>query len=251
MANYYYSGQGSLLVAERDAVTGKPLGFVPIGNVPELSLDIEVTNFEHKESESGQRLVDLILNKEKKGKFSFKLENLSLDNLALGVWGETIKVAGGSVVDEVVAIPTGGKGRKYDLAHIKVSAVTVENNAGTTTYDVDDDYVLDATNGAITIPAGSTITEGENIKVSYTYAAYNRLDAFTNTVAPERWLRFEGINTVDGSRVVVDLFRAQFDPLTGYGLLNEELGSITMKGSILADTLRSSGSKFFMQRSAG
>lgn len=250
MANYYYSGQGSLFVAERDAVTGKPKGFIPVGNVPELSIDIEVTNFEHKESESGNRLVDLVINKEKKGKFSFKLENLSLENLALGLWGETVAVAGGTVVDEVIAIPTGGKGRKYDLAHLKVSAVTVEDDTGVTTYAAGTDYVLDAENGAITIPSGSTIAAGANIKVSYTYAGYTRLDAFTNTVAPERYLRFEGINTVDGSRVVVDIFRAQFDPLTGYGLLNEELGSVDMKGSILADSLRVTGSRFFTQRKA-
>ena len=250
MANYYYSGQGSLYVAERDTVSGKPTGFVAVGNIPELSLDIEVTNYEHKESESGQRLVDLVLNKEKKGKFSFKLENLSLDNLALGVWGENIAVAGGTVVDEDVVIPTGGKGRKYDLAHIKVSAVVVEDATGATTYVAGTDYILDADNGALTIPATSTIVAASTIHVSYTYAPYRRLDAFTNTVPPERYLRFEGINTVDGTKVVVDIFRAQFDPLTGYGLLNEELGSVDMKGSILADTLRTSGSRFFMQRVA-
>ena len=46
MANYYFSGQGSLKMAERDPVTGEPLGFLPLGNIPELTLNIEVTKFE-------------------------------------------------------------------------------------------------------------------------------------------------------------------------------------------------------------
>lgn len=86
MANYYYSGQGSLLIAERDEGTGKPKGFLPVGNVPELTINIETSKLEHKESETGSRLTDLTIITEKKGTFEFKLENLSLDNLAMGLW---------------------------------------------------------------------------------------------------------------------------------------------------------------------
>lgn len=247
MANYYYSGQGSLYVAQRDA-SGNPQGFLPIGNVPDLTIDIETTNFEHKESETGSRLTDLTIVKEKKGKFSFKLENLSLDNLALGLWGTKATVAAGTAVSETIAIPTAGLDLRYMLGNPDVSNVVVKDATDVTTYVVDTDYKVDALNGVITPLSTGTITAGASIHVTYDHAGHTKMDAFTSAAAPERWLRFEGLNTVDNSRVVIDIFKAQFDPLTGYGLLNEDLGSVDMKGTILADTLRASGSKFFAQR---
>lgn len=256
MSNLYYSGQGSLYVAKRNAVTGVPEGFIPIGNVPELTLDIEIDKFEHKESESGSRLLDLTIIKEKKGKFKFKLENLSLENLAIGLFGTSATVAGGTIAvgsPEVVAIPMGAKSMRFALAHPDVSTVVVKDNAGSATLVLGTDYTLDAKNGVIIVPAtGAIVTAAASaattIKVSYTYASYNNLEAFTSAAAPERWLRFEGLNTVDNSRVIIDLYRAQFDPLTGYSLINDELGSVDMAGNLLADAFIVSGSKFFRQR---
>lgn len=53
---------------------------------------------------------------------------------------------------------------------------------------------------------------------------------------------------MDGSHVIIDCYRAQFDPLTGYGPINEDIASIDMAGSLLADSFITSGSKFFRQR---
>ena len=256
MSNYYYSGQGSLYVAKRNATTGKPEGFIAVGNVPELTLDIEITKFEHKESESGARLLDLTVVKEKKGKFKFKLENLSLDNLAMGLFGETATVAGGTVVTgtpESIAIPMGAKSLRFPLAHPDVSTVVVKDSTNVTTYTLGTDYSVDAKNGVIILPVNGAIvtaagSAATSIKVSYAYASYTNMEAFTSSAAPERWLRFEGMNTIDNSRVVIDLYKAQFDPLTSYALINDEIGSVDMAGSLLADPLVLTGSKFFRQR---
>lgn len=308
--NYYYSGQGSLYIGERDSL-GKPKGLIAVGNVPELTLDIEVTNFEHKESESGQRLTDLVINKEKKGTFTFKLENLSLDNLALGLYGTAASVVGGSAVAEAHDLyksSTAGVSMKNPVNYPDISAVTVTSVDGdtatvwqaTTAYALNEyhvptspntyyykatvagtssgseptwpttaggtvvdgtvtwtcmgkiikeattDYTVDGKPGAIVVPSTSSVESGRSYEVDYTYAASTKMDAFMVS-APERWLRFEGLNTVDDSRVVVDIFRGQFDPLTGYGLIVEELAAVDMKGTILADALQLTGSKFFRQ----
>ena len=307
MANYYYSGQGSLYSAKRDPATGKPLGFLPVGNVPSLSLDIEISKFEHKESESGNRSLDLTIVQEKKGKFTFTMESVSADNVAIGLYGETATVSGSTVTGEVTAFY---KGMRMPLAHPKVSAVTVTtpaaatfaNNAvlalnalvvpiapnghyykvtvagttaasgnptwptdgstvvsgtatlkdmGTNTVTLGTDYTVDAANGVLIFPAsGSALSEGAPLSVSYTYGSYTNLEAFTQAISPERYLRFEGLNTVDGSRVLVDMFRAQFEPLTGYQLINEEIASVEMKGSLLADPfiVAAGASKFFRER---
>ena len=258
MANYYFSGQGSLKMAERDPVTGEPLGFLPLGNIPELTLNIEVSKFEHKESESGARLIDLTLTTEKKGTFEFTVENLSLDNLAMGLWGETVSVPSGTVstTPEVITLGKFVPGAQYALKHSKVTTLVLKDSTGVTTYVKDTDYTEDVVNGTFTPKAGgaiatATATAGVTVQATYSYAAYKRVDAFTRADAPVRWLRFEGLNTVDNTRVIVDLFKAQFDPLTGYGLINEELASIKMAGTLLGDSTRLTGSKFFSQRNIG
>lgn len=250
MANNYYSGQGSLYIAERDPVTGLAKGFIAVGNVPELSIDIETTNYEHKESETGSRLTDLVIVKEKKGKFSFKLENLTLANLALALWGTSTNITGAAVVAEpVIAYKSSATVKKnLALANPDVSAVVVKDETDTTTYVLGTDYTVDAKNGTISIISTSAIVEAAELHVSYTFASHSKVDAFMSAAAPERWLRFEGLNTVDNSHVIVDIFKAQFDPLTGYGLLNEELGTADMGGTILADLTKTVGSQFFSQK---
>jgi hypothetical protein len=254
MSNNYYSGQGTLYVADRDPVTGKPTGLISVGNVPELTINIETSKIEHKESESGQRLTDLTIVTEKKGTFEFTLENLDLDNLALGMWGTKATVAGGSVTTggDPITLAIGAAGKKFSTMHPKLTAFVLQDETDTTTYVLGTDYSVDLVNGGITVLAGgalATATASASVVVhaQYTYAGYLRMDAFTESSAPTKWLRFEGINTVDGSSVIVDLFKAQFDPTTGYSLITEELGSVTMGGSLLADTTRLTGSKFFSQ----
>jgi len=308
--NYYYSGQGSLYAAPR--VAGKPGGLVRVGNVPELNVDIATTVYEHKESESGDRAIDLVLDKERKSTFQFKLENLSLDNLAMGLYGTKATVNGSTVTDEeVILYATKSSSVAYpDISAVTVSAKDGVNSAawvadtvtalgayvhpvapnshyykctarsgdfktaavtepvwptdGTTI--VDDavtwtdmglinrvngtDYTLSGKFGMISpvqaLALGVGIDSGRPYLVDYTYASSNKLDVFT-TAAPERWLRFEGLNTVDQTRVIVDIFKARFDPLTGYSMIVEEMGSADMKGAILYDSLQVTGSKFFRQ----
>jgi hypothetical protein len=246
--NYYYSGQGSLYAAKRNTTTGQPLGFVEVGNVPELTIDIEVSKFEHKESQTGGRNLDLTLVKEKKGKFKIKMESITGDNLAIGLYGASSVVAGGTVTDEKVKFFAG---MRMPLAHPGVSAVVVKDDAGTVTYVIDDDYAVDLRNGVLIFPAtGATPAEGDTLTLAYEYAGYTNLEAFTQAVSPERWLRFEGLNTVDDSSVIVDCCRAQFDPLTGYSLINEDIAAIDMTGSLLADPFITGVglSKFFRER---
>lgn len=260
MSNYYYSGQGSLLAAKRDPLTGQPLGFLPIGNVPSLSLDIEITKFEHKESESGDRALDLTIVQEKKGKFTFSMESVPAENMAVGLYGESATVAGATVsTPEAITVPDDAVGGMvFPLAHPKVSTVVIKDVTDTTTYVANTDYTVNPDTGTITLIAGGDIVTdavaavgtGIVLHATYTHGGYVNLEAFTQEVSPERWLRFEGLNTVDGSRVLIDMFRAQFDPLTGLQLISDEIAAPEMKGSLLADPFITNPnvSKYFRQR---
>lgn len=251
MATSYYSGQGIVYLADRDA-NGQPMGFVDIGNVPKLELSVEITKFEHKESRTGSRAVDLSIIQEKKGTFAMTMEQLGLENLVTAFWGTGTTRTSGSVADgagtsiQVKAY----KGKRCAVpGYAGLSSVVVKfgpAHAGATTAVLGTDYTLDAANGVIIPTVLGAIDDEDIMWVSFSYAAQTMVDAFTQT-SMEKYLRFEGLNTVDGKAVIVDIFKASLDPLSGYGLINEELGSVEITGSVLSDDLQTTGSKFYRQ----
>lgn len=263
MASYYFSGQGSLYAAERNTTTGAPLGFIPLGNIPSLELSVEVTKFEHKESETGQRAIDLTIIQEKKGTFSMTMEDINMDNLAMAWWGEYASTVAGTD-SGAAANYTAHLGYRMPLAHPNVDTVVVGDDAvptityefGTSATDAaSKNGYIDAVNGSLFVftaadqtskGAANSITEGQQLFVSYNYGGYTQMDAFTKT-SMERYLRFEGLNTIDDKTVIVEIFKASFDPLAGFALINEELGSFDLSGSILYDGLQSGTSKYFKQ----
>lgn len=259
MASYYYSGQGTLYVAERDS-NGAALGFRSVGNVPKLEISIEISKFEHKESMSGQRATDLTIVQEKKGTFSMTMEDMAPANLAMAMWGETQTVAQATGVTET------GKARlgyRMPLQYPKVSNVVVKDSTGATTYEfgtsptdpnskngwIDEEhgsyYVFTATEQS-SKGAAATIADGDDLQFTYDHDANTIVHAFTKT-SQERWMRFEGLNTITGNPVIVDIFKASLDPLNGYGLINEEIASFEVTGSVLYDDTQTGTSKFFRQ----
>lgn len=274
MGNYYYSGQGSLYAAERNA-DGTPKGFIKINNVPTLEISVEVTKFEHKESESGQRAVDLTIIQEKKGTFSMTLESLNLENLAMAFWGAYAKQTGAAQTDVVITANVHADTYDYMVpvidntgkAYLGLSSVVVGDDATpTTTYEFGTSESdanskngwVDATNGSLVIfntakqtskGAAANITDGQDLYLDFTDTTSGVVEAFTTT-SLERWIRFQGLNTIDNEPVVIDMYKASLDPLQNYGLINEELASLDVSGSLLYDSLQPGTSKFFRQINA-
>lgn len=243
--NTYYSGQGIFYVGDRDG-SGNPTGLRSLGNVPSMEISIDVTKFEHKESCSGTRAVDLTIVQEKNGTFTMTLENHSAKNLALALWGADTVVTGTTVTDEAV---TAYHDKVSLLANINLTAasVTVTGGGGTPTYVEDTDYTIDYKNGTLTALSTGAIADLASILVDYTFGTYTRVDAMTLT-SQEKYLRFEGLNTVDNKTVVVDIFKASFDPVATLPLLNDEIQQIELTGNILYDSLQTGGSNYFQER---
>lgn len=223
--SYYYSGQGRLGIGVRDTATGRFDEMLFVGNVTSVAIDIAVQKFEHKESMTGKRSIDLTVIQEQNATFKITAESLNLDLMALSLYGAQATVAGGSVTGESHAIK---KGQAFPLRYPKVSAITV---TGLTSgeYDYDADF------GTIYVHDDASPADGTVVTVDYTYAGHSKLEAFTQGTAPERYLRFEGLNTVDGSFRIIEIPRGSFEPMTGMELINEELGSGEISGTILPD----------------
>lgn len=249
----YYSGQGVVLIGSRDA-NGKPTGLKPVGNVRDLKIAIESNTTEHKETQSGQRAVDFRITTETKASLTMTLEHFSRENLALALRGDGVLVAAGSVT----AMPSKFYGGAVmPLGHVKVSSVVVSKGATTlVAYSGSGnwDYKLNADAGSIQFNADSLtratsgLTDGDDLEIDYSYAAQARVDALTQA-APERFLRFEGLNTLAGNApVVIEVPRFVIDPAKEYSLITgEEAAGFELSGSILIDNLITSGSKFFRQ----
>lgn len=239
--DHYFSGQGVVLLAERDPANGKPKGFVSVGNVSALSLSVATSVLEHKESHTGQRGTDLRLTTETKCSLSMTMENFIAENLARVSRGQTTKVATGSAVAEAIKFYPG---MVVALAHIKVSAVVVKNGAATLVLDTD--YEVNEEAGSIKFaPTVATLVEGADLTVDYTYAAQFKVDALT-VGAKELFMRFEGLNTAEeNAPVVVEVFKFSTDPFQELALIADAVQSFVLEGSVLADGFRTTGSKYF------
>lgn len=247
--SYYYSGQGRLGIGDRNTTTGQLDNVVFVGNVTSLTLDIAIQKFEHKEAQSGDRSIDLTVVQEKNATFKFTSESLSLNMLALGLYGTQSAVAGATVAGETHTVK---KGYAIPLKHPKLTgAPTVTKVAGSVVVAAANNWDYDAGFGTIYILAGATdLIDGDAVTIGYTYGGYDKNEAFTVQTPPERYLRFEGLNTVDGGLRLLEVPRAAFDPLTGLEFINEELGNGEFAGNCLPDlTVVTQGvSRYFREK---
>lgn len=153
--NFYYSGQGVAMIAERSS-TGKPKGFLPIGNVSSLKVAIATTNLEHKEAQSGQRSTDLRLVTETKASLSMVMERYDSKNLSIALRGDRTIREAGTVTGESL---DSYNGKVMSLRYGSVSSVTVKRGSQALTAYVDDstayDYKLNPATGSIQLNDGS------------------------------------------------------------------------------------------------
>lgn len=234
----YFSGQGRVYIGARDTA-GNPQGLSFVGNVPELKVSLSVETLEHQESTSGQRLTDLQLIKTKKGEFACTLEELIAVNLGLALYGTTIEQVSGTVTAEALPSPVTA-GSLYLLAKQNVSSVAVKDASGTPKTLPVAQYSLNAKHGSLVI--NDKTTGGpyvEPFKVDYAYGAAQTTALFTQPL-PERWVRFEGLNTADSNReVVIDLYRVAINPAKELSVITDELLKFELSGQVLADTQKS------------
>ena len=136
----YYSGQGVVMIGTRDETTGKPKGLMPVGNVSDLRIAVATSVLEHKESQSGQRSIDLRLTTETKCNLTMTMESFNADNLAIALRSSSTSALAGSVSAEAV---DGYLGKVNPLSRMKISSLVVERGATALTAYVDDDTPFD------------------------------------------------------------------------------------------------------------
>src|SRR5438045_2402618 len=128
----YFSFQGKLYIAKRHATNGGPSeGYRFLGNAPTGEINLTVDRRTHKQSTSGQRLVDKVQTQIKEGRLKLTLEDIQAKNAALAFSGANVTIAAGTVTGSNDTVPSGLV--RYDIVKSKfpnISALVVKDSAG-------------------------------------------------------------------------------------------------------------------------
>lgn len=247
-----FLGQGKVLVGNR-LPTGLPDILRWIGNASKFEISLEEDSIERNESYSGSRLPLRRATRSRKGTLSIVFDEFTKDNMALALLGAATAVAAGSAQVGVALAATVGNpavvGSILALPSKNVSAVAIKDSTGSPkTLTAGTNYTLDAFAGTIEI---IDITTGGPyvmpLKADFTPGAVNVVGAF-KLATPELYVRMDGINTDDGSRVICDLYRSRVSTTKNFGLITDDFADFELSGTVLADLTRatsSTGGQFF------
>lgn len=235
----YYSGQGPVMLAER-GVNGLPLGYTFIGDVGDVTLTPNVTTETVIENVTGSSGTGTQFITRVEYNFAMNMRSIKNAHLAISLQASNTAKASAQVQNEAHIAYAG---KLVVLNNIKVSAVTVTNSAGTTTYDAGDDYILDAAKGTLDIPAGSAITDGSVINVDYTHAAQHHLS--TNPGQRDYSLAFAGVNRADGNKQTrCEIYQLRLSP-SSLNMISQNAIEQAITGTVILDTRRAAGDQFF------
>ena len=228
-----FSFQGKVYLGARLA-GGKPGAMRWVGDAPICSIAMSTESETRRESYSGNRMPSATLNLGNSAELTLTLNYAEADNLALGLYGNVATVVGATVTEE--ALPADlADDDVVILENGNVSDVVLTDSTGTPVVLVEGTHyeVESAAGGVIRLLDVSSLTQP--ILADYTYGGSVDVAMFTAT-PPERYLMLDGINTIDGSRVRVRLYRVKFNPASELPLINEGFGQLELTGTVLFDS---------------
>ena len=218
--------------------------FIPFGNA-EFTLnqeEAEVTQ-ENFESLGGSACKVVYINSVT---LDITAHCLKAENIAMAVLGTLSVLTPDTVTDEEHTVHGVDVIIPFENVPDKAQAITVKDEAGTTTYVLGEDYIL--TNSGIKIIEGTSIAvDGSVIKVGYTYGANVVIDALTMG-QQEFEVIFDGVNVGEAGEtpVVIRFPKVKVSPAAALPLIaGQEFTSLEMTGEVLRDETITTGSKFY------
>ena len=215
--------QGELFLAKM--INGQPSALLPIGNTPELQIQITSETTDHYESKTGLRAKDAVLRKQTGVSISGTLEEVTKENLAMVLSGKTLEIPEATVPESTIGAVKAGE--MIDLGVRNLSDVAFKGPADAAI--TADKYILDAVFG--TVVFNDAITD---VKWSGKSGAITRTTIATNLGEEYRFF-FKGVDTFQGDKIAVTLWRVELSPDTEFDLIHEEFASYSIEGECLAD----------------
>lgn len=157
--------------------------------------------------------------------FTIENDEFNAKILAIQLRGavQKMSVAAGNVVDENLIV-------KLDEwvpllgSHLDTGAVTITDNAGTTTYDENTHYVINRRIGMVkflSVAAGGP-ADGATVKVDYPKALHNFTRVTGSTTLPSRYaVKYDGVNQASGKDCLLYIPQAVIAPEGNLELITE------------------------------
>jgi hypothetical protein len=184
---YYTNGKLQIAFIEN----GVQMPWQYMGQTKDLTVSIEVEQYEHQQTETAPTSVDLTIVKDVKGTLTAGVESVSNAIIAKFLLGhETKATQQAGSYDETITVK---KGYDYILGDfVNLTNVVVKNSDDDSiTYVAGVDYNLDAEAGYITIRHGGNIADDTELHITadYPQVDYSLAEGLTNTMI-EAKLRF-------------------------------------------------------------
>lgn len=229
-ANDLFSLQGSVMFANRlpNGGMGTPNW---AGNTPKFEVQFKTTAVTKNESFTGNRLAYGRLITAKEATVNMTLDEWMPSNVLMALYGDQVSIATTDVTDE----PLPDELVAGDMVRLDSPFVLDVVLTDATGKPLPDGAwrVHSQTSGTLEVlnaDAGSP----QPWKAAYKVEDATSITMFTSQ-PPERWIYLEGINTVNQTQTLVDLYRVQLDPINTLSLINEGYGDIQLTGSMLYD----------------
>lgn len=228
----YYPYLGSGKVYAR--LVGASAGLLDMGNASKLEISVKDDKQKLKDFSKAGGGTYASVSRISEATLSMTLNDLNKGNVTRALFGTSSTVAGATITDEAV---TAYKAAIIPLAHPNPTSLTVKDSAtGLVTYVANTDYEVRA--GGIYIITAGAITDAQALKVTYTYASYDKVEAMTSASLLIE-LHFEGLNEANsGKPVIVDIYKAQLSPTKALSLLGDKFADLSIEAEILADTTK-------------
>lgn len=228
-----FSLQGYIKIGKR-LPNGKPGPLFWAGNVPEATLDLSVENATKAESFTGGRGPYGKMKTGQTARFTGTFDEWLVPVLALQLHSRSVETDTGTVTGEV--FPPGlVVGDQIRLDHPYVSDLVITDASGTPAEVAEDDFRLVGHNDAVVELLGLGSYE-QPFSAAYAHAAYTSLEFFSEQ-PEEVYVVGDFINTETGASLIIDMYRASFDPVANLGLIHAEYGSLPFGADILLDPL--------------
>lgn len=215
--------QGELFLAKM--INGQPAALLPVGNTPELQLQITSESTDHFESKTGMRAKDAVLRKQTGVSLSGTLEEVTKANLAMVLSGKTIDLAAEAVPETALGAVKAGE--MIDLGVRNLTEATFKGPADAAI--ATDKYTLD-------LVFGTVVFKEEITDVMWTgQAGASTRTTIATELGGEYRFFFKGVDTFQGDKIVVTLWRVELSPDTEFDLIHEDFASYSFEGECLAD----------------
>lgn len=227
-----FIGAGDVLIApiNSDGSLGK---MVDIGNTTKLAIKPNSSIKEQKSKKRdsyGQVLETAAL--QEPAELSVTLETVNREGLRYAFMGEdaAYSQASGTISNEETTAVLDGWVR---LSKEEISSVVLTNSAGTTTYVLGTDYVLNTRLGMYKALSTGAITDGQELLADFSHAAFTGA-AIRGNVQPQirAQLLLDGINKVDDSIGILEVYEVVLSPSSEFDWFKDDFNTIELTGKL-------------------